>query len=42
MAALDEQLRRHTPRIGSWLDTSEQTANETVAEILARRGEAEV
>lgn len=29
-----------TPRIGLWLDTSEQTAEQTVAEILARTPEA--
>jgi predicted kinase len=40
--ALDDQLRRGTPRIGLWLDTSEQSVDETVAEILARRSEAEV
>jgi predicted kinase len=33
---LDAHLRRHTPRIGLWLDTSEQTVDETVDEILAR------
>jgi hypothetical protein len=33
---LDEQLRRHTPRLGLWLDTSDQTPAETVDEILAR------
>ncbi|WP_194911005.1 AAA family ATPase [Catenulispora rubra] len=42
IAALDDQLRRHTPHIGLWLDTSEQTVVETVAEILARRSEAAV
>jgi len=40
--ALDDQLRRHTPHIGLWLDTSEQTVDETVAEILARRSESVV
>lgn len=34
--ALDEELRRRTPRIGMWLDTSAQTAAETADEILAR------
>ena len=29
-----------TPRIGLWLDTSAQTAERTVAEILRRRSEA--
>ena len=31
-----------TPRIGLWLDTSTQTAAETVEDIVARRREAEV
>jgi hypothetical protein len=31
-----------TPPIGLWLDTSEQSADETVAEILRRRDEAAV
>jgi chloramphenicol 3-O-phosphotransferase len=33
---LDKHLRSETPRIGLWLDTSEQTVDETVKEILAR------
>jgi len=33
---LDDVLRRETPRIGLWLDTSGQTPDETVDEILAR------
>jgi predicted kinase len=33
---LDDALRRETPRIGLWLDTSGQTPAETVAEILDR------
>jgi predicted kinase len=33
---LDDGLRRGTPRIGLWLDTSEQTPAETVDEIVAR------
>lgn len=33
---LDQGLREETPRIGLWLDTSEQTPDETVDEILAR------
>jgi hypothetical protein len=37
---LDRYLRAETPRIGLWLDTSEQTPDETVDEILARRAEA--
>lgn len=36
IAELDEALRERTPRIGLWLDTSGQTPDETVAEILAR------
>ena len=33
-------LRDDTPRIGLWLDTSEQTPEETVEEILRRRDES--
>jgi cytidylate kinase len=33
---LDRALRDETPRIGLWLDTSGQTAEETVDEIVAR------
>lgn len=33
---LDEVLRHETPRLGLWLDTSNQTATETVDEILSR------
>jgi predicted kinase len=36
VAQLDGGLRRETPRIGLWLDTSQQGPAETVAEILAR------
>ena len=36
IAQLDEVLRSHTPRLGLWLDTSAQTAAQTVEEILAR------
>jgi chloramphenicol 3-O-phosphotransferase len=36
VAELDAHLRQETPRIGLWLDTSEQTVNETVEEIVAR------
>lgn len=36
VAELDARFRRETPRIGLWLDTSVQTAEETVTEILAR------
>ena len=43
VADLDAYLRRETPRIGLWLDTSEQTVEQTVQEILARApGEAAV
>jgi chloramphenicol 3-O-phosphotransferase len=35
---LDDALRRETPRLGLWLDTSEQTPAETVEEILVRAG----
>lgn len=35
VTALDTALRRDTPRRGLWLDTSEQTAEETVDAILA-------
>lgn len=33
---LDDVLRRQTPRLGLWLDTSGQTPTETVNEILTR------
>lgn len=36
VAELDAYLRTHTPRLGLWLDTSEQTVTETVDEIMAR------
>ncbi len=36
IADLDHALRVETPRIGLWLDTSEQTPAETVDEIVAR------
>ncbi|HEV2633786.1 MAG TPA: AAA family ATPase [Actinocrinis sp.] len=43
IADLDAYLRRQTPRIGLWLDTSGQTVDETVQEILERfAGEAGV
>ena len=41
-ADLDSYLRAETPRIGLWLDTSDQTPDETVDEILSRRDEARV
>jgi hypothetical protein len=40
-----EELDQHlaaTPRIGLWLDTSDQTPQQTLAEILRRQCEAEV
>jgi chloramphenicol 3-O-phosphotransferase len=40
--SLDNELREHTPRLGLWLDTSAQTADETVEEILARLPDAVV
>jgi hypothetical protein len=36
VAELDAYLRKETPHIGLWLDTSDQTVNETVGEILSR------
>lgn len=36
IAALDAGLRQDTPPIGLWLDTSDQTPEQTVDEILAR------
>jgi chloramphenicol 3-O-phosphotransferase len=42
IAQLDDVLRRQTPRIGLWLDTSHQTPDETVEDILTRRGESAV
>jgi cytidylate kinase len=33
---LDRGLREETPRLGPWLDTSDQTPEETVDEILGR------
>ena len=35
-AELDAHLRRETPRIGLWLDTSDQTLSQTVDELLTR------
>jgi chloramphenicol 3-O-phosphotransferase len=35
-AWMDEEIRSNTRRIGLWLDSSDQTADETVDEILAR------
>jgi len=36
-ADLDAALRTDTPRLGTWIDTTEQTPAETVDEILRRR-----
>jgi chloramphenicol 3-O-phosphotransferase len=36
VAELDAYFRRETPRIGLWLDTSEQTLSQTVDEVMAR------
>ncbi len=36
VADLDAYFRRETPRIGLWIDTSDQTADETVDAVLAR------
>jgi len=33
---LDVLLRRDTPRLGVWIDSSDQTAEETVDEIVRR------
>jgi chloramphenicol 3-O-phosphotransferase len=40
--ALDEVLRRETAQIGYWLDSSAQTPEETVADILAHLDRAAV
>lgn len=39
---LDTVVRQETPRVGLWIDSSEQTAEETVDEILHRAGEARI
>lgn len=39
---LDAGLRAETPRLGLWLDTSEQTPEQTVEEILDRITESEL
>jgi chloramphenicol 3-O-phosphotransferase len=36
VAELDAHFRAETPKIGMWLDTSDQTVEQTVAEVLAR------
>jgi hypothetical protein len=33
---LDDALRRETPRIGLWLDSTGQTPGQTAAEVLRR------
>jgi predicted kinase len=40
ITALDAALRQETPRIGLWIDTSTQSPDETVDEII-RRGPAD-
>jgi predicted kinase len=40
--SLAPYLWRDTPRIGLWLDTSQQTPDATVAELLARLPEARI
>jgi cytidylate kinase len=40
--ALDEVLRRETAQIGYWLDSSAQTPDETVEDILTNLGRARV
>ncbi|MGH2759511.1 MAG: AAA family ATPase [Actinomycetota bacterium] len=39
---LDTYIRAETPAVGLWLDSSDQTPDETVDEILERREEARV
>jgi hypothetical protein len=39
---LDHALRQETPRVGLWLDTSDQTPAQTVDEILSRAPEEAV
>jgi len=36
VAQLDQILRDETPRVGHWIDNSDQTPEQTVAEIIAR------
>jgi cytidylate kinase len=40
VADLDGALRRETPRLGLWVDSSDQTPDHTVDEVLARLPEA--
>ncbi|MEO3799854.1 AAA family ATPase [Nonomuraea sp. B1E8] len=42
IAQLDAVLRDETPRLGLWLDTSRQSPEETVNEIISRVGEAQI
>ncbi|MGN9837793.1 AAA family ATPase [Nonomuraea sp. H19] len=42
VADLDDALRRDTPRLGLWLDSSRQTPDETVDEIVSRAAEARI
>ncbi len=39
---LDDYIRSETPKIGLWLDSSDQTPTQTVDEILGRAEEARV
>jgi len=38
----DHKVRTETPHIGLWLDSSQQTPDETVEEIVTRLGEARI
>jgi hypothetical protein len=38
----DHKVRTETPHIGLWLDSSQQTPDETVDEIVARLPEARI
>jgi cytidylate kinase len=40
--SLDTALRQETPRLGLWLDTSNQTPDQTVQEIMNRLPEAQL
>lgn len=40
--AMDRILRLETPRLGLWLDTSDQTPQETASEVMRRLDEAAV
>jgi predicted ATPase len=39
---LDEAVRNDTPKVGLWIDSSSQTATQTVDEVLRRASEAEI